>query len=350
MEQKPELLKPLDFHQKRRNISARYRCPKCQKAYLGRSRMLKHFQDNPDHGPIPEHCKDNNFETWNFLVDITQKCSLTERGKKFCEELTNLLHNAKILAKVLFKATNDTKHSVTVDRVLGNALDLKPGDYKFNDHELHKDVTFLTLLENSKFFEDTYLNTNSYTENENNSDSKKDITEKRSMTTDNSCVNQIISNNSNISMNTLSNKEDENTSNSGNQITTENPFEFNHNNHKTNDCQSKIANECQNKIPEENNKPHDIDNSLSLHNELLEESSLLNLPNLRNGVDDLILSGVNNGHINLLDNSTSSDEVINVDQFVNERFKKITEPEIDLHNTSMNLDLPALDLFQFNDS
>lgn len=316
--------------------------------------MLKHFQDNPDHGPIPEHCKDNNFETWNFLVDITQKCSLTERGKKFCEELTNLLHNAKILAKVLFKATNNTKHSVTVDRVLGNALDLKPGDYKFNDQELHKDVTFLTLLENAKFFEDTYLNTNSYTECENNLDNKKDTTEKHSTTTDNNCVNQSISNNSNISMNTLSNKEDRNTSSSyvksENQITTKNLFEFNQNNHKSNDCESKITNECQNKIHEENNKPPEIDNSLSLHNELLEESSLLNLPNLRNSVDELILSSVNNGQINLLDNSTSSDEVINVDQFVNERFKKITEPEIDMHNTSINLDLPALDLFQFNDS
>lgn len=53
---------------------------------------------------------------------------------------------------------------------------------------------------------------------------------------------------------------------------------------------------------------------------------------------------------NLLENSGSSDEVMNVDQFVNERFKKITESEMDLQNGHLNLDLPSLDLFHFHDS
>jgi hypothetical protein len=62
-----------------------------------------------------------------------------------------------------------------------------------------------------------------------------------------------------------------------------------------------------------------------------------------------MLTTVDNGS-NLLDNSTSSDEVMNVDQFVNERFKKIIEPDIELGNTSLNLDLPSLELFQFSTS
>lgn len=80
--------------------------------------------------------------------------------------------------------------------------------------------------------------------------------------------------------------------------------------------------------------------------ELLTDNSLLSLPNLRNSVDDLMLPNVEtNG--NLLDNSASSDEVMNVDQFVNERFKNLTDPDID---HSLNLELPNLDLFNFHTS
>ncbi|KAJ8930966.1 hypothetical protein NQ314_016180 [Rhamnusium bicolor] len=96
-------------------------------------------------------------------------------------------------------------------------------------------------------------------------------------------------------------------------------------------------------------KNHSLDGRLSVHTDLLSDNSLLNLPNLRNSVDDLILSGVDSG-TNLLDNSTSSDEVMNVDQFVNERFKKITEPDIEINGGGLNLDLPTLDLFHFHTS
>lgn len=92
-----------------------------------------------------------------------------------------------------------------------------------------------------------------------------------------------------------------------------------------------------------------LDDRISVHQELLSENSLLHLPNLRTTVDDLILTGVDTGGA-LLDNSTSSDEVMNVDQFVNERFKKITEPDLDISGGSLNLDLPPLDLFQFHTS
>lgn len=92
-----------------------------------------------------------------------------------------------------------------------------------------------------------------------------------------------------------------------------------------------------------------LDDRISVHQELLSENSLLHMPNLRTAVDDLMLTSVDNGSA-LLDNSTSSDEVMNVDQFVNERFKKITEPELDISGSSLNLDLPPLDLFHFHTS
>lgn len=337
-EQPPKLLEPLGTHQRKRNISARYRCPKCQKAYLGRNRMLRHLQDNPDHGPIPEHCKDNNFEAWNFLVDITQKCSIGNKGKKFCEELTNLLHNVKILARVLFKSSKDQKNAVKIDRVLGNALDLAPGEYKFNENELHKDVTVLSLLENSRFFEETYLN------NENKSCNDSVQTNEPMNVSSDTKTNETFQNNSSYHSNNTMNQNKVNI----NSETIETNFNNFGSNSRTNENQETTAFQTN----EERKAEHQLDSTISLHSDLLSHNSLLNsLPNLRTSVDDLILSGVDSGHVsNLLDNSTSSDEVMNVDQFVNERFKKITEPEIDLQNNSLNLDLPTLDLFQFHDS
>lgn len=90
-----------------------------------------------------------------------------------------------------------------------------------------------------------------------------------------------------------------------------------------------------------------MDDRISVQQELMSENSLLHLPNLRTAVDDLMLTGVDTGST-LLDNSASSDEVMNVDQFVNERFKKITEPDLDISGGGLNLDLPHLDLFQFH--
>lgn len=92
-----------------------------------------------------------------------------------------------------------------------------------------------------------------------------------------------------------------------------------------------------------------LDDRISVHQELLSENSLLHIPSLRTAVDDLMLPTVDSGGA-LLDNSISSDEVMNVDQFVNERFKKITEPDLDMSSGSLNLDLLPLDLFQFHTS
>lgn len=80
--------------------------------------------------------------------------------------------------------------------------------------------------------------------------------------------------------------------------------------------------------------------------QLISENSL---PNLRISDDELIMHNVDEAHVgSLLDNSMGSDEVMNVDQFVNERLKNLTESDLQLPNSSLNLDLPCLEMFQFH--
>nr|CAD7410941.1 unnamed protein product [Timema poppensis] len=38
----------------KRKISSHFRCPTCQKIYLGRNRMARHFEMYPDHGNIDQ--------------------------------------------------------------------------------------------------------------------------------------------------------------------------------------------------------------------------------------------------------------------------------------------------------
>ncbi|KAL1491350.1 hypothetical protein ABEB36_011959 [Hypothenemus hampei] len=140
----------LNSVQKKRRIAAQYRCPKCKKAYLGRNKILEHLKKNPTHGPMQESEK-NHFEVWNYLVSITQKCPSSERGSKFCQELSNLLHNLVLLTNALFKRLGSASNQVEIDKVLGNAIGLNPGTYYFDDNNLYKDVTVLKLMGNSDF-------------------------------------------------------------------------------------------------------------------------------------------------------------------------------------------------------
>lgn len=384
-DEEPQLVEPLSNNPKKRNISSKYRCPKCQKAYLGRSRMLRHLQDYPDHGPIPEHCKDNNFEMWNFLVDITQKCPTGTRGKKFCAELTNLLQNLKVLTRFLFKLSGD-KNSVKVNKLLANALNMIPGDYKFNENELHKDITVFKLLEETKFFEDSYLN-NGSSSNANNTEIVSNIsttenfitgtnnfngTEKSKLHNSpflNGCFESngavsknnlaVISENANsLLQQKIPASINESIGNPVNLALSANSFlnmDANHHdiNMDLNDFSS-TNNLIHRKTESETDKKqlNHVDNTICLHSDLLSDNSLLNsLPNLRGSVDDLIMGSVDTSHVShLLENSTSSDEVMNVDQFVNERLKNITGPDMDLPNSSLSLDLPSLDLFNFHHS
>jgi hypothetical protein len=341
-------IKFTELHTKKRVISAQYKCPKCFKAYLGKNKMIQHLKKYPDHGPLPEGCQEFNFDVWNYLFDITQKCKPGQRGIKFCEELSNLLHNVQLLKSALFKTVTDNKNCVHIDKVLGNAIGLPPGKYKFDENELYKDVTVLKLITNSDFFKP---NLNNKQNNDNAAIKYKTEDDAQLEHSENKKLKQDIQHEERKFM--LNNNPE------GNRICTD--VQSDHGNltdvkHSENMFAVKSEqndNNALSKMQDANvdnfSKKNDVDNQL-LPSDLLTETLLLHsLPNPRNPVEELMLTTVDNGS-NLLDNSTSSDEVMNVDQFVNERFKKIIEPDIELGNTSLNLDLPSLELFQFSTS
>lgn len=346
----------LEFHQRKRKISAQYRCPKCKKAYLGKTKMMQHIKKYPDHGPLPH--SELNFDVWNYLVDITQKCPPAQRGIKFCEELTNLLHNVLLLTSALFKKVEQNKNHVDVDKVLGNAIGLPPGSYKFNESELYKDVTVLKLITNSDFFKP--VSTNEESAVKKNLEAVNKSIENESLKVRNtelhsdktvSDVEKTVCNNTNEDKekidiyfrpddNSFPVADSQNDASDKPQSITDMG-----NRDALNNCEK--GNMETSAPPCFIKKTQPLDNRISVHTDLLSDNSLLNLPNLRNSVDELILTGVDSS-THLLDNSTSSDEVMNVDQFVNERFKKITEPEVEMNGAGLNLDLPTLDLFQFH--
>ncbi|XP_066261508.1 uncharacterized protein [Euwallacea similis] len=427
-----------DFLQKKRRIAAQYRCPKCKKAYLGRNKMLEHLRKNPSHGPIDQN-KENHFEVWNHLVSITQKCALSERGAKFCQELSNLLHNLLLLTNALFKKLGSAVNEVDVDKVLGNAIGLNPGTYYFDDTNLYKDVSLLKLMGNTDFvnsikstmkdissrsgsncncaklnlIDELVLNSMLISSEANNAIAKKidDIRIEQSRQEEGDtrdCASSqhftgeefLVS-----STETLSTYDCDMTS----AIDDQPQFEHALNHKKSNSqpqsleyksdvdmkrayfssdiaesfaiaYQSNNSSEDQVKSKEKASKikihanimlcppkPKYLQSSIKpfvedtspaqeskgeqVNPDLLIENSVLSpIGNLRHSVDELMLPvPVASGPTSILDTSSSSDEVMNVDHFVNERFRRITESDLEGHsNNSLNLDLPVLDLFQFH--
>lgn len=352
----------LEVHQKKRTISAQYRCPKCQKAYLGKAKMVQHLEKYPDHGPLSDTFNKLNFDVWNYLVDITQKSPPGRRGSKFCEELTNLLHNVQLLTSALFKK-EEVDNNVQVDKVLGNAIGLNPGKYRFDENELHKDVTVLKLIGNSDFF-NPKNNTNLFNTTEKINENSKSIEN----------VPKINKADTKQIFEAENDKLDENNFFSTEALKASSHIDFRTGileefNYQDNSVfKPSLQNLAQpNGFPTFQDKKTGIqtisvedttlgtftkksgaevpmlDNQITLHSDLLSENSLLN------ALPHELMSAVDSS-ANLLDNSISSDEVMNVDQFVNERFKKITEPDLDLSTGSLNLDLPNLDLFNFHTS
>lgn len=380
----------LDVHQRPRKIAAQYRCPKCLKAYLGKMKMIQHIKKYPDHGPLPQ--KENssvNFEVWNYLVDITQKCSTAQRGIKFCEELTNLLHNVLLLTSALFKKVEQNKNFVEVDKVLGNAIGLAPGFYTFNDSELYKDVTVLKLITTTDFFKPVNLVNSEKDKIENpvvetrTSNINDTITVKKEISIQNSEIENNVTETTtdlyfnsqndlrksphrielriNLDLEDMKEKiipmdsdplplRDKSTKDGVNTLVDNLSKNLEDVYFNTQEDLRKTTPFC---IPEIEHKINsnleDKDEITQIDSELLSDHSLMHLSNIRSTVDDLMLTSVDPGGT-LLDNSTSSDEVMNVDQFVNERFKKITEPDLELTTPSLNLELPSLDLFQFHTS
>ncbi|KAH1014360.1 hypothetical protein HUJ04_003207 [Dendroctonus ponderosae] len=425
---KPEVIeeKPtvLDSVQKKRRIASQYRCPKCQKAYMGRSKILEHLKKNPTHGPMNES-EGNHFEVWNYLVSITQKCPSSERGPKLCQELSNLLHNLLLLTNALFKKLGNASNEVKVDKVLGNAIGLAPGTYYFDDNNLYKDVTVLKLMSNTDF-----LNSIRSKSQENIARSpevnckcgkSREVVPSiapsiaPSIEANDEIVKKIdsinIGNNDTVPelekagdkfgeqqfflsddvYSSLSDYEMKSGLDPSEEkiaheskprpeavnyktdlsvkggaklfpdIGDYNSFSISYGDNDDNleelkkspkspkiKIQSNILLCPPNpKLPQSNFHSETSPSKYLLNTDLLIDNSvLLPIPNLHHGVDELMLPVTD--ETGILDNSSGSDEVMNVDQFVNERFRRITESDVGANDGSLSLELPALGLFPFN--
>lgn len=296
----------LQVHRKRRIISGQYRCPTCNKAYLGQLRLIKHFQKYPDHGNKNANQKQYN-STWKYLIETSMKASSGSKVKTFCEELAILVQNARILAKYLFKLSED-ETAIQIDDLLANVLGIGTGKYTLNENDLCKDVTLFSYLD-MNYFDETYLSPA-------NDDTKETKTQpEREPNKLKNKVNNYVEDN----------KRENNFVESNIQ---------NHVKEITPDI-DKIPNydtvKKEKKVVSNNVKKVDY----NIQNPLLSD------------VEGLILPEVDSSQ-NILDTSTNSDDIMNVDQFVNERFKKLTEPELDISNATLNLDLPSLEMFQFH--
>lgn len=394
-----EVIPPVQVEsfQKKRKIPAQYRCPKCKKAYLGRTKILEHLKKNPSHGPMHQN-EDKHFEVWNYLVSITQKCPSSERGPKFCQELSNLLHNLVLLTNALFKKLGSAANEVEVDKVLGNAIGLSPGTYYFDDNNLYKDVTVLQLMGNGDFLSSIRAKSE---ENLTKPQVKNCLCDKLSLMDELMLRSMLVSSETeaiakkinDIKINSVK-PDTEPLVKEGPNAETKRHFtgeEFlvsptpNYEQLSDYDMKSDVVHtnhfelsphppdpppkikihanillcppnpkyvqqdnysECNR---EEDNAKTDIQADISP--ELLIENSVLSpISNLPHSVDELMLP-VSSESTSILENSSSSDEVMNVDQFVNERFRRITESDLEGHSSSsLNLDLPSLDLFQFHTS
>lgn len=292
----------LQVHRKRRIISGQYRCSTCNKAYLGQLRLIKHFQKYPDHGNRNANQKQYN-STWKYLIETSMKASNGSKAKTFCEELSLLIQNARLLAKYLFKLNEDDT-AIQVDDLLGNILGIGTGRYTLNENDLCKDVTLFSYLD-MNYFDETYLNP------------ANDVKETRTVTEKSQIITKDCDNKHN---NYIDSKHN-----------------FVENNVQSTEKEAITDNKASNYVVKKEKRPNMVKKiDYDLPNPLLAD------------VDGLILPEVVDSSQNILDTSTNSDDIMNVDQFVNERFKKLTEPELDLSNTTLNLDLPSLELFQFH--
>ncbi|XP_065163651.1 uncharacterized protein [Atheta coriaria] len=161
----PPPLVSLESNPKKRNIPAQYKCPTCKKAYLGRNRMAAHLKKNPDHGATNQMMQ-QDCNSWNFLIETALKANKGKRGEKFCKELISLVKNARVMAKNFLRPAT-VKSEFVVDSLLAKILDIKEGDYRFNESGICKDVNIFSFLLDDSFLESVDSNTLDTTETTN---------------------------------------------------------------------------------------------------------------------------------------------------------------------------------------
>lgn len=355
--------------------------------------MINHFQKHPEHRTASTN-KLIHHTTWNFLVLTSQKHKYGSKGIKFCEELEVLIQNARFLAHYLFKPVTSKDKGYLVNETLACLFGINPGKYIIDETELNRDVTLCEYLESNdgnssevigNIKKDVVVNENSLNSfgymMTNSAEGKKDFT------SGNIVKDQINLNHINLSMERESNQSDieftiadrhediilnkdqlkpthpdllippNPTVNNGNclalvkyEMQPKTNFVFNPDDYNNidNNLHSVIDTNQLGNLTKYNNLEVDIGKSQGISEK---QNSHITLQNELRDVDDLMLVNVDTGQVSsILDTSSNSDDIMNVDQFVNERFKKLTEPDIDIQNNLLNLELPPLDMFNFHTS
>ncbi|KAK9721430.1 hypothetical protein QE152_g21539 [Popillia japonica] len=406
-----EPLQYLEQHSRKRN-PCRFKCPICNKAYFRKIKMIHHFQKHPDHKSDAIH-KLINHTTWNFLILTSQKHKLGSKGVKFCEELEVLVRNARYLAHFLFKPVETDDQGYFINENLSSLFGIASGKYKIDDSELNRDVMLYEYLENNEHcnsnedvekaevkdvskdvgtsLQTEQFNTFDYIMNDERNSignfdlnaAKKDFNEKSDLnltdinlslqtqqnhtdiefTIPNSSHDIIIDKEqlkSNHSDPFIATQNSNTTLTNGNclalvkyeNIQPKNNFIFN--NHEfNNDLHNQLDNlTTYNELQIKDKTVFGLEAPDKSHIESSEkQNSHITLQNELRDVDELMLVNVDTGQVsNILDTSSNSDDIMNVDQFVNERFKKLTEPDIDIQNNLLNLELPPLEMFHFHTS
>lgn len=113
-----------------RQISAKFRCPCCNKIYLGKNKMNHHFKLFPDHKPIkPE----NDSLLYSHLMSLVhQKARNEEKTSFFLKELSNFVEKMQKLTPKLITTNEDNSLLENIDKNTASLLRINCGEYRLN--------------------------------------------------------------------------------------------------------------------------------------------------------------------------------------------------------------------------
>lgn len=133
----PNDLKPAELVEKRKKLSTKYQCKTCKRYYLGRVRMKRHLNLNPDH-KVPIKFEPND-ETWKNLLERTSKVPKHEQSAKFLGELSYLLQKARNVVPISLKPVVDDSESYHIDTMLSSLLGIPEGKYTIDLNALNEE-------------------------------------------------------------------------------------------------------------------------------------------------------------------------------------------------------------------
>lgn len=128
---------------KRRICSTKYKCKTCNKYYLGKVRMRKHLQNNPDH-IVPKKYEPYN-RLWLDLLERIRNVQRAEQVATFLGELSYVLQKVKILVpKALHPVLKKDEYNFgIVDSKISTTLGIPEGKYTLDIDILEDDTLVL---------------------------------------------------------------------------------------------------------------------------------------------------------------------------------------------------------------